>query len=182
MADVTHSSRSYIKGYRVRVGEMPIKSYQESTAASSAVIGFGQVVQFDDSTSAHRIRRASTAIGVAPFLGGNVVGISVQASTSDGSTTGLTVPSNRRLLVCEARPDVEFLFPTKGVISDAVINTGMELSWDSTLNIHHVSSNSSAADLTVMITDYLPGTVGDTGGYYVGRFYSSVVARSVSGV
>ena len=183
MADVTHSSRSYVRFYRSRFGATPCKGYQESTAASTAVIGFGQVVQFDQTDSAaHRIRRASTAVGAAPFLGTNVVGVSASASTSDGSTTGLANNSARQILVWEATAGVEFLFPTKVVIASTLVNTGLELSWDSTLSFHHVSANSTAGDLTVRVTDVIPGTVGDTGGWLVGRFFSSVVAPSVSGV
>lgn len=183
MADVAPSSRSYVRFYRSRGGPAYPQSYQESTAASTAVIGFGQVVQFDQTDSAaHRIRRASTMSGQAPFLGTNVVGISAEASTSDGSTTGLADYRNRRLSVWEASPSVEFLFPTKLVIASTLVNTGLELSWDSTLSIHHLSANSTTGDQTVRVTDVIPGTVGDTGGYLVGRFFSSVVAPSISGV
>lgn len=168
--------------YRRNAGAAPIKSYQESTAASTAVIAYGNVVQFDETDSAaHRIRRASTMSGAAPFLGTNIVGIAAQGSTSDGSTAGLGT-EGRKLSVYQAYPDVEFKFPTKVVIASTLVNTGLELSWDSTLNIHHVSANSTTGDLTVRITDVIPGTVGDTGGFLVGRFYSSVVAPQISGV
>ena len=182
MADFPHSSRSYVKAYRSRSGAPPIKSYQESTAASTALIAFGNVVTFDASSAAHRIVRASTMSGQAPFLGSNVVGVAAEGSTSDGSTAGLADYRNRQISVWEAAPSVEFLFPTKLVIASTLVNTGLELSWDSTLNIHHVSANSTAGDLTVRITDVIPGTVGDTGGYLVGRFFSSVVAPSISGL
>lgn len=182
MANFTHSSRSYIKAYRSRYGSPPTKSYDESTAASTAVIGFGQVVMLDATDGAtHRIVRCSTTAGAAPILATNIVGVSAAGSTSDGSTTGLGT-EGRKLSVWEAAPDVEFLFPTKVVIASTLVNTGLELSWDSTLGIHHLSANSTAGDLTVRVTDVIPGTVGDTGGYLVGRFFSSVVAPSISGV
>lgn len=173
-----------MRWYRTKGGGSKTTDYQESTAASTAVIGFGQVVQLDQTDSAaHRIRRASTMAGQAPFLGTNVVGVSAEASTSDGSTTGLADYRNRNIQVWEATPDTEFLFPTKLVIASTLVNTGLELSWDSTLNIHHLSANSTAGDQTVLVSGipYL-NTVGDTGGYLIGRFFSSVVARSVSGV
>lgn len=182
MADVTHSSRSYVKAYRSRYGSAPTNSYDESTAASTAVVGFGQVVMFDATNGAtHRIVRCSTANGAAPILASNIVGVAAQGSTSDGSTSGLD-SEGRKLSVWEAAPDVEFLFPTKVVIASTLVNTGLELSWDSTLGIHHLSANSSAGDLTVRVTGVIPGTVGDTGGYLLGRFYSSVVAPAISGV
>lgn len=183
MADYTHSSRSVVRVYRSRHGSPPINSYDESTAASTAVIQVGQVVMFDpaESSAAHRVSRCSTASGQSPIQPVNVVGVSAQGSTSDGSTTGLG-SEGRKLSIWEATPDVEFLFPTKVVIASTLVNTGLELSWDSTLGIHHVSANSTAGDRVVRITGVVPGTVGDTGGFLVGRFYSSVVAPAISGV
>lgn len=182
MADFVHSSRSCVTVYRSRYGTPPTRSYPESSCASTAVIGFGQVVIADATDGAtHRIIRGSTASGAAPILTANLIGVSAQASTSDGST-GTIGTEGRKLAVWEAAPDVEFKFPTKVVIASTLVNTGMELSWDSTLSIHHVSANSTAGDQIVRITDVIPGTVGDTGGYLIGRFFSSVVAPSISGV
>lgn len=183
MGDFTHSSRSFVSFKRCRTGSPRIGSYQESTSVASSVIGFGQVVQFDQTDSAaHRIRRASTMAGQAPFLGTNIVGVAAEASTSDGSTTGLSDYRNRRLSVWEATLDTEFQFPCKLILASTLVNTGLELSWDSSLNIHHLSANSTAGDQTVIVTGIPPGTEGDTGGYLYGRFFSSVVARSVSGL
>lgn len=180
MSDVTHSSRSYVKAYRSRYGSPPTTTYDESTAASTAVIGFGQVVSLDATDSAaHRIIRCSSAAG--RLMPSNVVGIAAQGSTGDGSTTGVGTEA-KKLSVWQAAPDVEFLFPTKVVIASTLVNTGLALHWDSTLGIHEVAANSTAAALTVRITGVIPGTVGDTGGYLIGRFYSSVVAPAISGV
>lgn len=180
MADYTHSSRSCVKAYRTRYSAPPTNSYEESTAASTAVIGYGQVVSLDATDSAaHRIIRCSSAAG--RLMPSNIVGVSAQGSTSDGSTSGLGTES-RKLSVSEAAPDVEFLFPFKGVIASTLVNTGLALHWDSTLSIHEVAANSTAANLTVRITGVIPGTVGDTGGYLIGRFYSSVVAPAISGI
>lgn len=181
MADVSHSSRSIVRLYRCN-GTPRVKSYDESTSVSTSVIATGQVVMFDATDGAtHRIVRASTMAGAAPFLGSNVVGVSAGGTGSDGSSATVG-QETRKVSVWEATPDAEFLFPTKVVIASTLVNTGLELSWDSTLGFHHVSANSTAGDRTVRITDVIPGTVGDTGGYLVGRFYSSVVAPSVSGV
>ena len=181
MADVSHSSRSIVRLYRTN-GVPRVKSYDESTAASTAVIAGGQVVMFDATDGAtHRIVRCSTAAGAAPILATGIVGVSAGGTGSDGSS-GTVGSETRKVSVYEAAPNAEFLFPTKVTIASTLVNTGLELSWDSTLGIHHVSANSTAGDLTVRITGVIPGTVGDTGGYLIGRFFSSVVAPAVSGV
>lgn len=181
MADLTHSSRSYIKAYRTRSGSPRIVSLQESTAVSTAVIGFGQVVSFDlTDSAAHRIVRCSTSAGQTPILSTSIAGVSCDASTSDGSTTGLSNPSNRRLSVWAADPATEFLFPTKLVLDSTLVGTGLELSWDSTLGIHHLSANSTAGDQRVWVRGIVPGTVGDTGGYLIGSFFSTAVSPAVT--
>lgn len=168
---------------RTAYGSPVTKSYQESTYAAGAGIAFGQVVQFDQTdTAAFRIRRASTMTGQSPFLGTNIVGVSAEASTSDGSTTGLSDYRNRRISVWEATIGTEFRFPTKVVIASTLVNTALELSWDSTMFIHHLSANSTAGDQTVIVTGVDSTAVGDTGGYLYGRFMSSVVARAVNGL
>jgi hypothetical protein len=191
MSDFTHSSRSGIRVYRSRYGSPPTNSYDESTAASTAVIAGGQVVMFDPTAaSAHRIVRCSTSAGqtpilpvniVGPILPVNIVGVASGGTGSDGSSNTIGQES-RKVSVWEAAPDVEFLFPTKLTIASTLVNTGLELSWDSTLGIHHVSANSTAGDQIVRITGVLPGTVGDSGGFLIGRFYSSVVAPTISGL
>ncbi len=186
MADNAQSSRSYISVRTVRDGAPRIVNIQESTAASTAVIGFGQVVMYDPlvSSASFRIVRCSTSNGQTPILPANVVGVSAEGSTSDGSTTGLSNPLNRQIAVYAADAETEFSFPTKVVIASTLVNTGLELSWDSTLGIHHVSANSTAGDQVVLITgiDQSKCALGDTGGYLIGRFFSSVVARTISGL
>jgi len=182
LADFTHSSRSAVRVYRSKTGSPPINSYDESTAASTAVIAGGQVVMFDPTAaSAHRVVRCSTASGADPIQPVNVIGVSAGGTGSDGSS-GTIGTEARKVSVFEATPNVEFLFPFKGIIASTLVNTGLELSWDSTLGIHHVSANSTAGDRVVRITGLVPGTVGDTGGFLIGRFYSSVVAPSISGL
>jgi hypothetical protein len=180
MADVTHSSRSQVAAYRSAYGSPQIRSFQESTASSTAVIAVGQVVSFDlTDTAAHRIVRCSTGAGAAPILSTSFCGVSASGSTSDGSTTGLSNANNRRIDVWVADGLTEFKFPTKVVLASTLIGTALELSWDSTLGIHHVSANSTAGDLKVWITDIVPGTVGDTGGYLIGQFTSTAVSPVV---
>lgn len=182
MADFVHSSRSGIRFYRSRTGSIPIKSYNESSAASTAVIAGGQVVMFDPTAAAaDKIVRCSTANGQTPIQPVNVVGVACGGTGSDGST-GTLGSEARKVSVWEATAGVEFLFPTKVTIASTLVNTGLELSWDSTLGIHHVSANSTAGDQVVRITDLVPGTVGDSGGFLVGRFFSSIVAPTVSGL
>src|SRR5688572_1117832 len=182
MADVSHSSRSGIRVYRSRYGSPPTTTYDESTSVSTSVIAGGQVVMFDATDGAtHRIVRCSTASGATPILATNIVGVSAGGTGSDGSS-GTVGSEARKVSVWQAAPDVEFLFPTKMVIASTVVNTGLELSWDSTLGIHHVSANSTVGDHLVRITGVIPGTVGDTGGYLIGRFFSSAVALAVSNV
>ena len=181
MADLTHSSRSIVRPYRTRTGSPRITSLQESTAASTALIAVGNVVSFDlTDSAAHRIVRCSTSAGVTPILSTSIAGVAAEASTSDGSTTGLSNRLNRRLSVWAADPGTEFLFPTKVVIDSTLVGTGLELSWDSTLNIHHVSANSTAGDQRVWVTDIPPGTQGDTGGYLIGKFFSTAVSPAVT--
>lgn len=184
MADFTHSSRSYVSARATGRGAPRIKNIQESTAASTAVIGFGQVVQYDPATatSNFRIIRSSTSNGQTPVNPVNVAGVAAEGSTSDGSTTGLSDPKARKLAIWVADGETEFSFPTKLLCASSLVNTGLELSWDSTLNIHHLSANSTAGDLVVMVTeiDQSKCAIGDTGGYLIGRFYSSVVARNIS--
>jgi hypothetical protein len=180
MADVTHSSRSQVTAYRSPHGSPQIRSFQESTAVSTAVIAAGQVVSFDlTDTAAHRIVRCSTGVGAAPILSTSICGVSASGSTSDGSTTGLSNANNRRIDVWLADGATEFKFPTKLVLASTLVGTALELSWDSTLSHHHLSANSTGGDLRVWVTEIVPGTVGDTGGYLIGQFTSTAVSPTV---
>lgn len=181
MADYTLSSRDYPSAYRSRKGSPQIRSFQESSCASTATIQFGNVVQLDGGSSgdAHRIIRCSSGTGTAPLLLAGIVGVAAQGSTSDGSTATLTPYTNRHLSVWVADADTEFKFPTREVIRPAMIGLGCEVNWDSTLNISLVSLASTAGDARFVITDVLPATIGDTGGYVIGRFHSTAVASVI---
>lgn len=178
MADVPLSSRTIVRPYRSRSGSPQIRNFELSTAASTALIAYGQVVSFDLTSSAtHRVVRCSTASGQTPILSTSFAGVSAGADTSDGSTLGLG--PTRTLPVFVADNNTEFLFPTKLVIASTCVGLDYELSWDSTLSIHHLSANSTAGECTLTVTDTIPGTLGDTGGYFVGRFKSTACSPIV---
>lgn len=182
MADYTLSSRDYISAYRSRKGSPQIRAFQESTCASTATIQFGNVVQFDGGSTldVHRIIRASSGTGTAPLLLAGIVGVAAQGSTSDGSSATLTPYTNRQLSVWVADRDTEFKVPTRELINARLIGAGCEVNWDSTLNINLVSLASTAGDARFTITDIFPATVGDTGGYVIGRFHSTATASVVA--
>lgn len=180
MAQITLSSNTVIRPYRSAKGAPRMISFQESTAASTALIKVGQVVQTDTvtGTAAFRIVRASTA--AVPNLSITMVGVAAEASTSDGSTTGLSNSNNRQIAVWAADPDTEFLFPSKiSAVASTLVGTGLALEFDSTLSIHYLNANSTAGDLRVWITE-VPNP-GDTNGYLVGRFFSTAVSPAVIG-
>lgn len=179
MADVALSSRTTVRPYRSRAGSPQIRALEASTCVSTALIQYGQVVSFDiDASSAsHRVVRCSSASGQNPILSTSIAGVAAEADASDGSTLG--VGPNRKIAVYLADNATEFLFPTKLVIASTCIGLSYELSWDSTLACHHLSANSTAGDCRLTVTDIVPGTLGDTGGYFVGRFQSSACSPIV---
>jgi hypothetical protein len=182
MADYTLSSRDCFQAYRSRKGAPQIRAFQESTAASTAVIAFGNVVQLDGGSTgdAHRIIRCSSGTGTAPLLLGGIVGVAAQGSTSDGSSSAQAAYDIRRQLsVWVQDADTEFKAPTRDVIRASMIGLGCEVNWDSTLNINLVSIASTSGDARFTITDILPATIGDTGGYVIGRFHSTAVSAVV---
>lgn len=179
MADFTHSSRSCITPKRTYKGSPSIASFEASTAVSTALIQYGQVVSFDlESSATHRVVRCSTASGATPILSTSIAGVSASADTSDGSTLGLG--PNRTVSVYLADDDAEFSFPTKIVLASTIIGLGYELSWDSTLGIHHLTVNSTAGDQKVYITGFDNSKAGDTGGFVYGRFFSTAVSPIVA--
>jgi len=178
MADNALSSLCRVTPKRSDKGQASIRWYEASTAVSTALINVGQVVSFDLTSSAtHRVVRCSTASGATPILSTSFAGVSASADTSDGSTLGLGI--NRKVGVYIADGGTEFSFPTKLVIASTMIGLNYELSWDSTLNIHHVSYNSTAGDCRVTVTGFDEATLGDTGGYVYGRFLSTSVSPIV---
>lgn len=171
--------------YRSAKGSARVLEFEESTCASTAVIGAGNVV-VQDSTGggsvAHRILRCSSAADGTPYLASVIVGVAAQGSTSDGSTTGLGT-FGRKLPVFVADPGTEFAFPFKGVIASTLVGASLELTWDSTSNFSYVGINSTATDGRVYITGiHQNSALGDTGGFLIGRFHSSAVLPAFSGL
>lgn len=165
-----------------------IQYYQESTAASTAVIKLGDIVSNDTVTTAKfRIVRA-------PFNGGgggnllnttNVLGIAVEASTStSGSTAGLDDEGrNRRIGVAVANPDSEFvgyLVGSDNVTGSSLIGVIRAVRYDSTNKVYAIdSTNSTAVHLCARITGIPDGSDNSTNGPVIFRFMSSFVSPVV---
>ena len=128
----------------------------------------------------------------APFNGGNgsnllnttnVIGVAVEASTSDGSTTGLADPNVRRLGVMVAEAGcayLGYLIGTDNVSASSLIGLNRAVRFDTTNKIYGIdSTNSTAALASVTITNIPNGTVGDTNGPVVFRFLSTGVSAAV---
>lgn len=174
MAEYTLSSRTGIFPYRSAAGSHRIVTPDASTCTAGNLIKVGQVVQFDaTSSAAHRIVLAST--GGSPNLSTNIVGVAAASDTSDGSTLGLG-EGKRPISVWAATG--EFKFQTNiSNMAPTLVNTALTLKWDSTLSVHYLVANSSAADQAVWVTEVL--TPGDTNGYVAGRFFSTRVAPAI---
>jgi len=170
-----------------------IRYYQESTAASSAVIKLGDIVSFDTVTASNAGR-----IVRAPFDGGttsattpnknilnttNVLGIAVEASTSDGSTTGLSNVNNRKIGVAIAEPEAEFqgwLIGNSNIGDSTQVARAVAVRYDSTNHIYGLdSTNSTGALASVVITGIVPGMEGDTGAAVMFKFLSTGVSPAV---
>lgn len=173
MAQISLSSNTVIRPYRTRTGSPRIATFQgASTAASTAVIRVGQVVSFDlTSTSSHRLIRCSSA--AAGILSTSIAGIAAAGfSPALGSGSSASIP------IWAADGETEFIFPTKiSGTTPALLGSIMGLDYDSTLAIHHLAINSTAADQRVRITEVID--VGDTNGYVAGVFISSACSPAV---
>lgn len=177
MAQITHSSKTAITGFRTRTGSPRILTYDASTAVSTSLIVFGHVVQFDATDGVtHRIVKCSTA-GGHPNLSTNIVGVAAASDTSDGSTSGLG-ERKRQIPVYAADGNTEFLFPSKiSNVASTLVNTALALGYDSTLNFHYLQANSTAGDRRVWVTEVQ--NPGDTNGFLWGRFFSTACAPAV---
>lgn len=195
MADWTIGADSNPRHGRTRFGAATpaIQYFQESTAVSTAVIKYGDIVSRDTtvSTGGFRIRRAYAAGGNGSNLlaiGQTIVGIAVEGSTSDGSNS-LVDPSssapgsplNRQIGVAVAEPGCEFVgYLTAG--ASASSNNGDEFAvrYDSTNHVFLVDSTNSTAALATVIQTGIPnGTEGDTNGPVYFKFLSSNVYAGV---
>lgn len=177
LAEITLSSRTIVRPWTTRLANgTPLGTFDASTCVSTALIQVGQIVQFDTtSTATHRLVKASTA--GYPNLSTNMVGIAMSADTSDGSTTGLG-EGKRPITVALFAPGAEFLFPTNiSAVASTLVNTGLALKFDSTLNIHVLAANSTAGDQRFWVTRVI--NAGDTNGFVVAKPISTAVAPSV---
>ena len=171
-----------------------IEYFQESTAASTAVIKLGDICSRDTSvsTGGFRIKRAYHGGGNGANLlaiGQHIVGVAVEGSTSDGSGTGLSsegvgLVQNRKIGVAVADNETEFvgyLIGDAAVSASSLIGQQKAVRYDSTNHIFAVdSTNSTAALATVTITGIPDGTAGDTNGPVYFKFLSSNVDEAVA--
>ena len=194
MADWTIGTGSNPFHGRTRGGaDTPlIRYFEESTAASTAVVKLGDIVAADTVVSTGGIR-----VVRAPAGGGNgsnllltnaILGVAAQASTSDGSTTGLVgggtagPRSQRQIGVFVAEPGVEYVgYLSAGASHSTQIGTQKAVRFDSTNKVYMIdSTNSTAALAMVTITDIPDGTVGDTNGPVYFKFLSSNISAVVA--
>lgn len=198
MAKWAHSSGTIIRPYRSPLGAPQIRQFQESTCAATAVIKIGDLVSFDTvvTTGTRRIVRTPSSGGTSTNLmqvggGRSFVGVAVEASTSDGSTTGLGANGAksggvRMLSVAIADGHTEFLgyMSTAGssaVTESSLIGLNKCLLHDRALGRWFVdSTNSTVALVAIAITDVPPDNVGDTNGPVVFRFLSTNVSGAVA--
>jgi hypothetical protein len=170
MADWTASSNSVVRPYRSPFGSPNIRYFEVSTSVSTSQIKTGDIVQFDTTVSSatHRVKRAlRNGGGDANLLNSSVavvLGVAMGKDESDGSTLGLGV--NRKIGVALFDGFTEFLGYVRGTgpVTSTMIGTNRAMIFDSTLNIWQVdSTNSTAANQTVVITDVPDAYIGDTG-------------------
>jgi hypothetical protein len=174
MAQISLSSNTVITPWRVRSGSPRIATFQgASTAATTATIKVGNVVCFADATatSAHRLMRCST--GVTAIVSTSIAGIAAADFSPDGASA-----STGSIPIWAADNVTEFKFPTKiAGTTPELLGTVMSLEFDSSLSIHYLRANSTAAEQRVRITQVIDA--GDTNGYVAGVFISSACSPAV---
>lgn len=181
MADYVIGTGSNPGHYRSGSVTPEIRYYQESSCVSTAVIKAGDIVSNDTvTTTKFRIVRAPAGGGTGANLLGttNVLGVALEASTSDGSTGTLDdAGNNRKIGVAVANADAEFvgyLIGANNVTGSSLVGAVRAVRYDSTNHIYAIdSTNSTAALLGVQITGIPEGTDNSTGGPVVFRFLSS---------
>ena len=165
-----------------------IQYWQETTCASTKVIKRGDIVSQDTlvSTLTYRIVRAPAGGGNGSnlLLTNAIMGVAVENSTSDGSTTGLGNVNNRLIGLIPARQNTEFVgYLSAGASDPSLVGTQKAIRYDSTNHVFMVdSTNSTAALAAVTITGLVRGTEGDTNAPVYFRFLSSNLSAIVSGV
>ena len=203
MAQVDGSSNTGLRPYRSLYGSIAIRSFEESTCASSKTIQIGDIVTVNTvvSTAFWAVLAPSSQGNGGNLLengGGSLLGVAVSASTSDGSTIGhlpSTVNADPRRLISVAIADglTEFainissqgaqnMVPCSSMIGNSYAIECVRTAVGTKGN-HGIwmlqSTNSTAADLSFVVTDVPDHQVGTTGGYVVGRFLSTMASRAV---
>ena len=182
MAQYANSSASVMRPYRSPFGSYQIRHYQESTNVSTAAIKVGYIVSNNTvvSTGGFHIVRHVADGGAGGNLfdstnSASLIGVALQDSTSDGSTTLLgadgATPTARAIPVAIADGHTEFLgfFKTAvtagaDITASSLIGALRAIIFDSTLNVYFVeSTNSTAANRACVITD-IPYDIGSCGG------------------
>lgn len=202
MAQWTNSSASIMRPYRSPWGSPQIRHFQESTCVATAVIKVGDIVTNNTvvTTGGFTIKRALADGGTAGNLldstiTAGYIGIALATSTSDGSTTGLvqgdvnpSAPITKSIPVALFDGVTEFLgfFKTSvtagsDIAASSLIGTNKAIIYDSTLQVYFIeSTNSTAANVTCVITDIPPNEVGSCGGSpVVFKLLSTNVHRAV---
>ena len=189
MADKTNSTRTTPQPYRSSYGTFQHRDFQESTVVSTAVLRYGDVVQFDGNvaTANHRVRKSSTMANVPNVLSSNVflglcVGIPVDPASSVTATAPGSTVQGRMVTVCLATPNTEFLFPTKSsAVTSSLVGLQRAIAYDSTLGMFYCDiGNSTAGDATVVIT-HIPEPGTDANNPVVVKFLSTSVSRLIAG-
>lgn len=191
MAEYSLSSGSIMRPGRFNHATPVTRHFQLSTAAATAIIVRGDVVQFDDvtTTSNFRIRRAEigttvVSTGILGVAAGNSTDLTFNQARFDGSTTGLSdtagVPTkNFSLPVYLADPNnCEFIVWSTGTLQSSWVNTRRALRRDSTLNIWQLDpGNSTALDQRVIVTELFHNQ-GDTNGQVYVKFVRNIQPNS----
>lgn len=200
MADWVPSSGNKIRPYRSQHAPS-IREYEESTAAATAVIVRGDVLTSDTLVTSGGLRlvRAPSSGGTGTNLMEvaikSLIGVALQNSTSDGSTTGLNSTGIGRsrlryLSVCLATPSQEFIGYNStaetgnGVASQQLVGLNRPLVYDRNLHTFFVgSTNTTAALAAVQITEIPDYAAGDSGSFpIVFRFLSTNVSPAAGGI
>lgn len=183
MAQLNHSTRSTPEPNRTLRGSFRLEYFQPSTCVSTAVIAYGDVVQFDVNVASanHRIVKSSTMANAPNVVSTAIVGIAAEADTSSVSAAS---PSPTKIGVYVAERDSEFVFPSKtagAVYDSSLVGLRKAIGYDSTNSMFYIdTANSTAGDATVLITG-LANDAGTTNGALIARFISTNVARLISG-
>lgn len=183
MAQLNHSTRSTPEPNRSLRGSFRLEYFQPSTCASSAVIAYGDVVQFDVNVASanHRIVKSSTMANAPNVVSTAIVGIAAEADTS---TVGTGAPNPGKIGVYVAERESEFIFPSKtagAAYDSSLVGLRKAIGYDSTNSMFYIdTANSTAGDATVLVTG-LGSDAGTTNGLIIAKFISTNVARLLSG-